>query len=112
MARILRVWFRPNGLVGHSDLSPLPPERQGAEWARILADRSLPPDTPYVDMDAADLPPRARRHAWRKHPTELRVVVDPTVPDPPHPKKKLLDAIDQAATVDDLKALLKKVVTA
>lgn len=52
---------------------------------------------------------RAKRHAWRLQGN--RVLVDATVPDPPHPKQALLDAIDGAATVSELKPLMKRLVT-
>ena len=102
----VRVWFHPDGQVAYSDLS-----RAGdveAEWAKILAARGLAPDTEYVDMDVTALPSRDDRHKWRKHPTDLAVVVDTKVPDPPNPKQAMLDEIDQAATLDDVKVLLRK----
>lgn len=66
---------------------------------------------PFADIDPASVPSdRSQRHAWRLR--DGRIVVDPTVPPPPHPKQDLLDAIDRAHTVDDLKAALRKVLGA
>ena len=64
---------------------------------------------PAVDLDRATLPQsRAKRHAWRLQAG--RVIVDPAVPDPVHPKQNLLNAIAAAASVDDLKSLLQRLV--
>lgn len=67
---------------------------------------------PFVDILNTDMPPkteRAKRYAWRVQGN--RVVVDPTILSPPHPKQALLTEISQATTVDSLKAILTKIVT-
>lgn len=52
---------------------------------------------------------RSQREKWRIQ--NGKIVIDPTVPDPPHPRKALLDAIDGASSLDEIKSLLKQVVT-
>ena len=51
---------------------------------------------------------RSQRHKWRLQ--DQRCVVDLTVPDLPHPKQGLLDAIDSATTVAALKAIIRQLV--
>jgi len=51
---------------------------------------------------------RSQREKWRIRGGQ--VVIDPTVPDPPHPKQALLDEIDGAQSLEEVKALLKRVV--
>ena len=52
---------------------------------------------------------RSQRDKWRI--TNGQIVVDATIPDPPNPRQALLDAIDQATTIAQLKVLLKQTVT-
>jgi len=63
-----------------------------------------------VPLHEPELPrKRSQREKWRIRGGAI--VVDPTVPDPPHPKQALLDAIQRAQSLDDLKALMAQVVT-
>ena len=53
-------------------------------------------------VKSADIPPdRTKRHKWRLQGS--RCVVDDTVPDPVHPRQSLLDQINAAATLDQVK---------
>ena len=64
---------------------------------------------PAVDVQSDALPDeKTPRHQWRL--VAGQVVVDPAVPDPPHPKQALLDAIDAASSLAEMKAILKRVV--
>ncbi len=66
---------------------------------------------PSEDIDSSDLPPdRSKRHKRRLNPAN-KVVVDPSVPDPPHPRQKLLDGIESATTVAQLKTFLLESIT-
>lgn len=59
----------------------------------------------FVDVDKAGLPQRREaRHKWRVR--NGRVIEDTTVPDLPHPKQAILDAIEAAKDLDTLKAEL------
>ncbi len=61
-------------------------------------------------VKTADVPRgKAGREQWRLR--DGKVVVDPAVPPRAHPKQALLDAIDGARDVGELKALLRQVVT-
>ena len=61
----------------------------------------LTPATPVL-VKSADMPSDyTKRHKWRLQGS--RCVVDDTVPDPPHPRQSLLDQINAAATLDDVK---------
>src|SRR3990167_1941715 len=56
----------------------------------------------FIDVDAADLPAsRTQRGKWRV--LASRVVVDLSVPDPPHPKQVLMDDVARANTLAELK---------
>lgn len=62
-------------------------------------------------VKTADIPTdRSQRHKWRKSPVGQGIIVDLSVPDPPHPKRLLLDEIASATTVVDLKVALLKLV--
>lgn len=65
----------------------------------------------FVDVDQAVIQalPRSQRHKWRVNPGgHLRV--DPTIPDPPHPKQAKLNKIAAATSIDELKVLLTEIV--
>ncbi len=63
---------------------------------------------PFVDMDVSNLPPeRTKRNKWRLNPSNS-VFVDDSVPDTPHPRQELVDRIERAGSVDELKQLLKE----
>lgn len=49
---------------------------------------------------------RSKRHAWRWQGN--RVIVDPTVPDPPKPRQPLIDEVNAATTIAALKAAILK----
>ena len=75
--------------------------------SKLIRDGHMPLGTPIVQDP--DLPPDKReRHKWRIQGGKVRV--DLTVPDPPHPRQALLDQVDAATTVAQLKAILRTVV--
>ena len=51
---------------------------------------------------------RSRRGAWRWQGG--RVISDPAVPDPPHPKQALLDEVGAATTIAALRAAILKLI--
>lgn len=64
-------------------------------------------DATVLLLKEADLPAdRTKRHKWRLQGSQC--IVDDTVPDLPHPKQSLLDEIDGASTMAQLRNVLKK----
>lgn len=109
---LCRVFQMPDGSlrVMHPNLKLRHPGESEADFcARICdADRAKAPwlATAVVagDVDSATLPSRSRRHAWRVK--NGKVVDDPTIPEPPDPDRELAAAIQNATTLDALKAAL------
>ena len=65
---------------------------------------------PFVDMDVSKLPPdRKNRNKWRLNTRNL-LFVDQSIPDTPHRRQGLVDRIEKAKSVDELKQLLKEIV--
>lgn len=113
----VRIFREPSGNLRILHLAPkhrLPDELDDAFIARVgtqvtTRDSSLA-GLPFIDVEEASLHAldRSLRHKWRT--VGQAVVVDPTVPNLPHPKQALLDEIDAATTMDALKAAVKKVI--
>ena len=60
---------------------------------------------PFVDVDESTIPAnRSQRHKWRVKNGEVKI--DPSVPDPPHPRQALLARAATANTVGELKQVL------
>ena len=120
MARC-RIFTNPDGSVRimRPNLRRYDPKREtlSAYTQRIL-DQDSQKDTSvaelaFVDLDDSQLPAdRSNRHKWRlkKVAGQDRVEVDLAAPDPPDPRQPLLDQINAANTVGELKAALLKVV--
>ena len=109
-----RIWYDPAGIaVTHI---PGGSSRElDNEGAKLRAAGRSYAAAPYEDFEddeiLAFLPPdRSQRHKWRKHPSGRGVWIDPSVPDPPHPRQALLDEIDGANSLAELKRLMKKLV--
>ena len=59
-----------------------------------------------TDIDHKDLPPnRAKRHAWRLN-SQGKVIVDPTIPEPPRPNQSIIDDVENATNIGQLKAAM------
>ena len=114
------VWSKPDGSVRVMRLSDRwltanqrPTETTSEAVVRLAsleqaknADLS---DATATVVTTANIPvDRSQRHKWRLQ--GQRCVVDPTVPNPPHPKQGLLDAIDNATTLAGLKAAVRQMV--
>lgn len=60
---------------------------------------------PFVDLDETEIPAnRSDRNKFRLR--NGRCVVDQTIPDPPHPKRALLDRAATANSVAELRQVL------
>lgn len=114
MIHPFRCWYSPTGEVKVTHF--IYDETRERDCRLFLAEH---PDWTWEDMTAEEYralqPPKTAdgasvRHKWRKNPKGKGFVVDASVPDPPHPKQALLDEIDKAASVDELKALMKRLV--
>lgn len=114
-----RVWHRSDGsIVSVQRFLASEPDKIADALAKRKARGDLPDDVQFVDVTteaelAALLPAEAaqsdrKRHKWRLR--DGKIVVDHTLPDPPHPKQALLDAVDKANTVGEVKALLRQIV--
>lgn len=116
MATLVRVLTQPDGslLVIHPAMTERsrPPGIPDSVWAlrcfeRVLAKHPEWQGLPAVDVQSDTLPAtRALRDKWRL--TGGAVRADPAVPDRPHPRQGLLDAVDRANTVPELKAVLRQ----
>ena len=113
------VWSKPDGSVRIMALSPrylagcrLSGETVAEAVTRIaLSEQAKNPqdlsDAVPSLITTASLPAdRTKRHKWRL--SGGRCVVDDTVPDPPHPKQALLDEIDGASNIAQLRTAMKK----
>lgn len=58
----------------------------------------------FLDVDNTQLPTRQDRRKWCINGSQMDI--DPTRPDPPHPKQNLLNRVASANTVAELKAIL------
>lgn len=118
MAYRVRILQHPDGSVTiiHPAMNDLarPPGVNDETWVEQCLDKTMAKHPEWhallsVDIQSDALPTdRALRHKWRL--VAGAVMVDPAVPDPSHPKQALLDAIDEAATLVDLKLLMKRIV--
>ncbi len=112
-----RIWYEPDGSVKVTTFAPNSSEpEQIAACAVLIADGRVGVSATFDDIESAGvlktlLPAdRSERHKWRKNPVGRGCVVNRTVPDLPHPRQALLDAIDRATTVAQLRDLLKQTV--
>jgi len=115
-------WTKPDGSVRLMQLSPkfladqaLPGETTAETVARLAPlEQAKNPDladATFTLVTTANTPAeRANRHKWRLR--NGRVEVDAAVPDPPNPKQALLDAIEGATNLAQLKAAVKNLVSA
>jgi hypothetical protein len=108
-----RIWYEPDGSVKVTTF--IDGADPGMVAQVLIQDGHVHPLATYEDCHSeaelqAKIPAdRAARGKWRKNPAGAGVIVDVTVPDPPHPKQALLDAIDAAKTIAELKVLMKQV---
>lgn len=110
----VRIWVEPNGTV---KITTCLLDNAEDVYARLQADGTIHPaatfhDFPDVESARQALPPtKAQRHKWRWNVVAQQVEVDPTVPDPPHPRQAILDQIDaEASFTPAQRALLKRIV--
>lgn len=54
---------------------------------------------------------RVSRHKWRKGPNNS-IIVDSSIPDLPHPKRELIEELNAATTIAQVKAILRKILNA
>lgn len=100
------VWTNAQGQVVVT--SVMPGRDPGKVIATLKADGRMPADAePLVDPVLPDNW-TAQSHALRI--VDGAVVVDATRPAPEHPRKALRDAVAQANSVADLKAILRDLV--
>lgn len=107
------VWTKADGTVRLMRLSPrylaenrLPDETTVQVVLRLsVSEQAKNPDladaTAFLVTEANVPVDRAKRHKWRLQGS--RCVVDDSVPDPVHPRQSLLDQINAAATLDQVK---------
>ena len=111
---ICRVVQKPGGtlsVIRPSPNSRLPDEEESVWLDRIFTKHMKVREMigfPFVDMDDSQLPSdRKMRNKWRLNPQD-RVFVDPSVADLPHPKQTLLDQIDGATTLAEIRVAMKE----
>lgn len=118
MRTLRRIYQLPDGSL--TSISPAwndrlwgfgkTPHQTEAEWYAWAVSYRIPAHYLNLgDYEMASLPQnRTHRHKWRV--TAGQVQPDLTLSDPPHPKQVLLEQIDQAASVAQLKVLMAKLV--
>ena len=118
MRQLRRVYQRPDGSlaivspawndpVNGFGRTPHVTEEQWYNWA--VAHKQPREWVSLGNIPITSLPQdRAHRDKWRM--LAGRIQPDMTIPNRPHPKQALLDEIDRAATVPQLKVLLTKLV--
>ena len=106
----VRVWHCADGSIKITRFTPgLDDSLRARACAAIVMQN---PGATWEDVDEDSVPTdRATRHQWRSGPGRKGVIVDTKVGPPPHKRQNLLDTIDKAKDVDDLKAALKRAVT-
>ena len=111
-----RIWYEPSGAV---KITTFVDGADPGTVARVLIqDGHVHQASTFEDYESepellAKLPAdRSQRAKWRKDVLNGGVMIDLTVPDPPHPKQALLNAVDQAKTIADLKTILTDAIRA
>ncbi len=112
MSHICIIFTTPDGSVRINH--PVPALRQADEsaeafGARMAADAQAKDPSlaglPWIIADSDALPrDRQRRHAWRLR--GQRVEDDPAIADRPDHQAEMMAAIQQARTIEELKAML------
>jgi len=107
MAKV-RVFTNPDGSVRILHLN----QRIANTTANLDRETAKDPSLvrlPHIDIEEnAVSRDRANRHKWRIRGNA--VIPDNTIPDLPDPSKSLLDEVDSATNIADLKAVLNKVI--
>lgn len=91
----------PNGSVIQVTLVAW--SQKASVLAKYEAEGRILPNAPVVDHP--DLP-ATPSHRWRIR--NGQVVDDPTIPDPPSPKQALVDQVNAATTIAQLRALVAR----
>ena len=111
-----RIWYEPNG-VKVTTFAPGASESEKSSACRtLLADGRVEATATFEDVESVEalitaLPgDRSERHKWRKNPLGKGCVVDALVPDPPHPKQALLESINSATTIAQLKVAMREMI--
>ena len=111
-----RIWYEPSGVKVTVFAPGSSNEEQARACQALLADGRIEEGATFDDVSSADMlksllpSDRTNRMKWRKNPLGPGVAPDVTIPDPPHPRKALLDAVNQATTINDLKAVIRQVI--
>lgn len=72
------------------------------EFAIMEARGDRPPNAKTVTVDT--LPDTSQQHRWRFRGDEI--VIDPTRPDTRHPRQGLLDRVESAKTLEELRGIV------
>lgn len=108
-----RIWYEPSGEVKITTF--LDGAAPDSVKAVLIKDGHLHPAATHEDVESREellslLPTdRPNRAKWRKNPSGKGVIVDAAVPDPADPDQDLVDLIQSASGMADLKAALGKV---
>ena len=104
-----RIWSEPDGTV---KITRVVSGSLEAAAAILIEDGHINPTATFVDVPEAELlsllpSDRLDRSKWRYRGG--KVMVDHAIPDPPDPDQDILDAIQTANTVPELKNVLRRV---
>ena len=106
-----RIWYEPDGSVKVTTF--VDGADPGTACDALLRDGHVHKNATFDDvatqaeLDTLLPADRSQRDKWRKG-AGRGVVVDVLVPDKPHPKQAALDAIDNAKSLDELKAAVRE----
>lgn len=116
-------WSRPDGSLAQTVIAEsflarerLPGETTAQAVSRLATEHVQRKDPSLADctcvlVKSANVPAdRSKRHAWRLDGTGTKIVVDATIPAPPHPKQALLDRVQAATNIEEMRAVLKEMI--
>ena len=109
-----RIWYNPDGTIAIISFANSEPETIQKAMNKLFIRGTCNPSGTFhdciTDAEYQSLIPsdRANRNKWRKHPLNDSVIVDNTISDPFDPRQSLLNDLNDAKTLPQLKALIAK----
>ena len=109
-----RIWYNPDGAIVIISFAKDDNEAIESAMQKLFIGGICNPlgtfhdcmtDAEYQSLVPSD---RANRNKWRKHPLNDSVIVDNTISDPFDPRQSLLNDLNDAKTLPQLKAIIVK----
>ena len=109
-----RIWYNPDGTIAIISFANNEPEIIQSAMDKLFIRGTCNPDGTFHDcMTDAEyqslIPPdRVNRNKWRKHPLNDSIIVDNAASNPLNPRQSLLNDLNDAKTLPQLKAVIVK----